>query len=147
MNMKKLLFVLASAVLLASCATTMSTIISYTDYSKYDKEGFFVSPTPYYNDYTPCGEVYISVPAYQVVEDKDVKIDSKGYNQYGNYVIGSPVTTKSNLYTRGDLVDLAVEQAKKNGADALVNFKVGAIYSEQGSIIRYEIFGFCIKRK
>ena len=145
MNMKKLLFVLASVLLLTSCGT-VGPIVSYLDYSKYAQEDFFITPTPYYGDYTPCGEIFIVMPAHQVVEDTDMKIDSRGYNQYGNYVAGGAV--RYQKYTKEELIEQAVKSAKEKGADALVNFKCMVVISEKyNTVIRYEISGFCIKRK
>ena len=49
--------------------------------------------------------------------------------------------------TRQELADIAVEEAKKTGADALVNFKIQKIPVPNSSEHFFSLTGFCIKRK
>lgn len=156
MNMKKLLFVLASAVLLASCGSVSQieerdrgVYVMFQDFRPFEEQGFLLTPNMFSGEYSSCGLLEIHVfPA------KKVDKTSGGTNKYGNYVIGSS-TVKTEEISSEELISIAVEKAKSLGADAICNFKCGAKYStytdSQGyrheDFSHYEISGFCIKRK
>lgn len=154
MNMKKLLFVLASAVLLVSCGTVAQDTkrivdIGFLDFRPYTEQGFLLTPNMYTGEYTACGLLEVNVfPAKKAH-------NSPGHtNEYGNYVIGSSTVTVEEISSQ-ELISLAVDTAKELGADAICNFKCVSHYNNyfDGSghsrqeFSHYEISGFCIKRK
>lgn len=159
--MKKFIIAFCSALALASCSMPSKIDVTYVDYNKYYQEGFLITPGQYYQEYEPCGEIFISVtPGYtQQTTVQTTTINNNGYNRYGNYVIGGKkqetvqqttlVTQKGDkeIRTIDDVVEIAVKEAKERGANALSNFKCDIVYNPNlNTIIRYEISGFCIKR-
>lgn len=146
--MRKLIIAFACICFATSCGVTIVphdriVLTSFADYTKYTEEGFLISPTNYTADFESIGELHIEVKPALIVR-----------RQAPTYEDG----LKKTIYTYeeiefSELVDMAVNQAKEKGADAIVNFSINSvdnsIHSDNGVIYgrTYFIKGFCIKRK
>lgn len=107
---------------------------SLLDFRGYAESGFLVSPYAYTTDYEAIGELEVYVlPANIKTADPKSDFNIKIYTQED--------------ITRQELADIAVEEAKKTGADALVNFKIQKIPVPNSSEHFFSLTGFCIKRK
>lgn len=139
--MKKILF-FAAILTLTACGgpklTTRVVSSSLLDYREYAEQGFLVSPYEYTSGYEAIGELEVYVLPANV--KKEVKSQYSGGGTY--------ITIAQEDITNQELADIAVEEAKKTGADALVNFKIEQTpVSLSGNDVFYTISGFCIKRK
>lgn len=144
--MKKFLLLLASISILTGCSvmkTTEREVYTYfADYSKYAEVGFLISPDAYSGEFESLGEIEISItPAI------------KEYGSDGNYgPRGKYLDYEVILYD--EAVDIAVAKAIEKGANALVNFSITATeiassdsWGQYAKGVKYNIKGFCIKRK
>lgn len=146
-----ILLLIAMALIIHSCspkAMPRTVITSFADYSKYSNEGFLVSPNPYPDKFISVGEIFIIV----VPGDK-VKQESKYFDSQTNTYNVITKVYKENI-SLNELTDLAVQQTKAKGANALVNFKIQIINNQTYSNLykryipvfsHYEISGFAIK--
>lgn len=139
--MKKNIVTFIAAIALAGCGAPQviqqneeRVVVHFLDFEKYEKEGFFVSTTPYMMEYQNIGEVTIVITP-----------------QKGNFKVPSElnpnwytIETKFETINYEEVLDIAVKEAKAKGADALVNLRVEHTYSDRE---RYKITGLCIKRK
>lgn len=126
--------------------------VFYSDYSKYAKEGFMITPDMYTGKYEACGEISIDVFPGELLKEEVDKRDEKE-------AIYSPSTNKyivKENISNDELIKMAVDKAKEVGANALVNFKCLEIYSTYydtrlREVVKlfsnYEISGFAIKRQ
>lgn len=142
--MKRLLLAIAVAVLAASCSTMNPTkrvvLTSFSDYRPYAEAGFLISPSSYTYAFESVGEIDIFITPAKVVVDKP--------SMYNGAVM-KVLDYEEIEYA--EMVEMAVNQAKEKGADALVNFSIskGRTEAQPGipSQPYYHIKGFCIKRK
>lgn len=136
--MKKLIIIATAISILTSCVgpklTSRVVTSSLLDFRGYAESGFLVSPYAYTTDYEAIGELEVYVlPANIKTADPKSDFNIKIYTQED--------------ITRQELADIAVEEAKKTGADALVNFKIQKIPVPNSSEHFFSLTGFCIKRK
>lgn len=149
--MKRIILLLTSAFILASCAVTRGRFVStyFLDFRPYSEAGFFISPNPYPGDFVSIGELSITVEPAILPSSKVPASDKK----FEDGIYGAPPS--SGAYTEtipaSELLDMAVAQALKVGANGLANFKCQAIYSTEVSrygssktLSHYEISGLCI---
>ena len=147
--MKKLVFILLISIFLPSCAKKLypverKAVTAVIDFRKYNAEGFFISSTPYVGLYDPLGKINIAVfPAKKV---KPASVLSMYTDVYEKEVI-----------SYNELLEILVNEAKKLGADGLVNMSIdeenykyisdtknGTIKTE---FLYYSLNGLAIKRK
>lgn len=139
--MKKALVILASLMLITSCATIKPAqrivTTGFIDYQEFSKEEFMLSPDPYIGEFEPIGELKINiVPALK-----------------SSQVWGQSAKITRELVTYQEMAQIAVSKAKGIGADALVNFeiKIEPRYptrkDKNWCNIQYFVSGFCIDRK
>ena len=139
--MKRLLFIIAVVMTVASCSTLKSARKVVTNhtvlYTTYNDEGFLITPYEYTHEYNSVGDLMITV----------VPAIKRTYIADGRYgMLPEPVSYQ-------ELTRMAVEQAKKMGADALVDFKITRVDRMPTKDDRnkcwyeYVITGFCIQRK
>lgn len=150
--MKKLLLILASAVMLASCGVVpqiedreRKVYTMFQDFRPFEEQGFLITPNTYTGDYSACGLLAIYVtPAREVTNNR-----TPGQtNKYGNYEAGySTVTVDVEEISSQEIISIAVEKAKELGADAISNFSYSVEYGAEDNIVLYKVSGFCIKRK
>lgn len=136
--MKKILLLTITAIMLTSCGgpklTSRVVTSSLLDFRIYAEQGFLVSPYAYTSDYEAIGELDVYVfPANIKTADPQSDFNIKIYTQED--------------ISRQELADIAVEEAKKTGADALVNFKILKLPVPNSSEHFFSLTGFCIKRK
>ncbi|MBR7005153.1 MAG: hypothetical protein IKI00_09350 [Bacteroidales bacterium] len=158
--MKKIAFMVVCAIALSSCGTINLTerlvLPAYVDFDTYLSEGFYLNPNPYNGECEILGELEIIVqPA---IRELYVKYGyEKGDDGKKHYVeeIVSPGTrgaVKKNAeedITRAELIEIAVAEAKKKGANGFVDYHI-TVQSKavsQGNMHNtYSISGLCIKK-
>jgi hypothetical protein len=151
--MKKILILLFTSFIAFSCSLKLmprEVRTAFFDYRHYANEGFFISPDPYTGEFTPCGELLISiVPG-------DVKVSGKQVYDPASQMYSTFDDVRKEDISSKELLDIAVKKAKEVGADGLVNFKclvVNSSYYNPGLkqvitfLSHYEISGYAIKRK
>lgn len=138
--MKKIIVMFVAIMALVGCAAPQviqqseeRVVVHFMDFEKYEKEGFFISSTPYMMEYRNIGEITIVITP-----------------QTGNFKVPSElnpnwytIETKFETIDYGEVLDIAVNEAKAKGADALVNLRIEHSYTDRE---RYKITGLCIKR-
>ncbi len=138
--MKNTLLILLVALLAGGCSPKIPLpkeriVDTYVfDLRKYTQEGFFICSTPYAGTFDPVAELTIQVvPAVNYEKTK---------------YIGDPYIKITEIITADELLKTIVGEAKKLGADALVNLSIKPVY-EPGTkdVNHYELSGFAIKRK
>ena len=153
--MKKLLLVIPIFLTLLTCCGTTSNLIPserksyvfFLDFREYTEQGFLISPDYYQGKFKACGELSIIIhPA-----EKITKFGGKT-NIYGVYEPATNALTREQISGK-ELLNLAVVEAKKIGANAIVNFKCNEVSNSYFSaqlgkniteFSHYEISGFCI---
>lgn len=152
--MKKVLFIVLLSNLLISCSIgtplaerKIDTV--FYDYRPFAKQGFLITPNPYTQSFTPIGEIFIKIIPADIPVKGEVKYDivTNGY-------VTNITTTKEEIYAE-DLLNIIVEEAKKQGADALANFTVNKVSESYYNptykrvityFAYYQLSGFAIKR-
>ena len=133
--MKKLVFVVALMAALVSCAPkelARKTNLYVSDVSKYEKDGFLISPFDYSGQYYSVAFLEVVIlPGQKYVETKNYY--NNDINDY-KVLLVEPVTYDM-------LLDTLVNKAKILGADALI----GTTFNYD--IYGYKASGFAIKRK
>ncbi|TZF84057.1 heavy metal-binding domain-containing protein [Pedobacter sp. BS3] len=146
--MKNLIYTSILLLLLSSCTVKqMASSIITVDYRPYSQSGFFITESNSVNfEYTPLSNVqsYIST-GYE--KEKGDEIPKKEIdNVYGNRYEGK---IKVISATAQKAVDLLVDNAKSQGANAIINLKITPIYSTSSGfsfIQGYSASGMAIKR-
>lgn len=112
-----------------SCSTSRQLAqrqvnVFYSDYSKYAKEGFMITPDMYTGNYEACGELSIEVyPGESLQKETNTGDRESVYEQSTfQYVVKEKVSGE-------ELLKMAVDKAKEVGANALVNFKCVVVNS------------------
>lgn len=163
--MKNLIILSLSSFLCFGCSTklipTERKVYTYVfDFRDYNKEGFFISTTPYIGLYDPLGEINIHVyPAKEVVEKGGVFTEIEIGVLFGKpqkQDVYEPKTEKliTEIISTDELLRIIVDEAKKLGADGLVNASIkdeSYSYFVDGNIrtefLYYKLSGLAIKRK
>lgn len=156
--MKKLLSIITILCFLSSCSVVdyligpKETIIDtyFYDFRKHAKEGFFISPDPYIGDFDPVGIIKINIFPGKI----EVQGEPNGKVVYGQPK-GEPYTYYvTEEFEPSELLDIIVEKAKEQDADAIVNFEAYSRYKTievadhwYNVFDHYELSGFAIKRK
>jgi hypothetical protein len=139
--MKRILTVLATAILVVSCGVQghqRIVSIGFVDYRPYTSAGIFLSPNPCNQEFEPIGELYIEViPALKRAEN-----DSKGFYTDDIYSVKTMVPENIDA---SELLEIAVKKAGEMGANGISNLEIKVIRNAANQIDRYEISGFCIK--
>lgn len=139
--MKKIIILLITALMISSCGAQKllerSVTVGFADYRIYADAGFFISPNAYALDYTPIGELYI-----EVIPGQEYRETRPDYFGSTSYFIGQ----EDIAYQ--DLIEMAVKEALDRDADGISNFKITkTTISQESGLYKYDISGFCIKRK
>lgn len=151
--MKRIIVIIAIAVMAASCSITRDRQVftSFIDYRPYTEKGFFISPNPYTGEFASIGELSIIVtPGINTVSKVSVKSD-KDFSD-GVYSRGSSSSSFVEDIPASELVEMAVKEAQKVGANGIANFKCLTVYNtvvsksgvSRGGVSHYEISGLCI---
>ena len=142
MKNKIVLLLTIISVILTSCSVGRETAaVSYfLDYRPYSEQGFFISQNPYPGEYTPIGEMKVVI--YPTIEKGKEIIGEDGI--YGDNVYRTVLQYES--FSDDRLLQIAVQEARKKGANGLCNLKWQLIYSEN-TLVRYEISCLCISIK
>ncbi len=125
--MKKLFLISVIILLASSCGMlerSRSIMTGFADFRPYTTAGIFISPDPYSgNDYTAIGEFSASIlPAW---------------------TIGSNRSIQAERISPAELLDITVSEAKKRGANGIVDYKTTINYKD-GAINSYDISAFFI---
>ena len=106
--MRKITLLLVTLMVMASCSITdRTTIAFFADYRPFADKGCLISPNAYTYDFDGLGELEITVIA--------AKNTKKRYEQIN----------------RSELVELAVKEATKRGADGIVNFLITKVSARE----------------
>ena len=113
-----------------SASRARAVLVGFADFRPYTTEGFFVSPDPYPGkDFTPIGELSLEVrPAWNYSQNGSLSAETIG---------------------AAELLNTAVQEARKRGANGLVDYRVAKRYvtSSKGltSLVdAYEVTGLLI---
>jgi len=140
--MKRVVIILAVAAVLSGCVTLIPTerrvYTHLLDFRQYAGEGFIISPNPFNGTFVPIGVITIDIyPATRIAE-----------LEWGTKVV------VPELISLSDALDIAVSEARKLGANALVDYSWFSTEQDavgpNGKIIKeryYTFSGFAIKRK
>lgn len=139
--MKRIVILIAAAILTLSCGVAQRqriTYVGFIDYRPYTSAGIFLSPNPCNQEFEPIGELYIEViPALKRAEN-----DSKGL--YNDDIYSVKTMVPENI-DASELLEIAVKKAGEMGANGISNLKMTVIRNAANQIEKYEIRGFCIK--
>lgn len=154
--MKRFLYLIAAALMFASCAsmkpTNRITTTYLADYRPYSSADFFLSPDPYTGDFEPIGEIRVEIqPAL-------VRPTSTAAPKYYDGLYLQPTGLVEEQIPMSDLLEAAVKEALDLGANGIASLKIttqeSAVYTSRGKIMstgkavtKYVITGFCIIRK
>ena len=152
--MKKLIFLTVLSIMLCSCGIiTRDRIVTplFLDFRPYSSSDFFLSPNPYNGDFEPVGELNI------VVDPAVLRYDPSSANKYPDNIYAAKPTVVQENIPASELLEIAVGEALKMGANGISNLKIEVskeVYGyTKGSINkaidvdRYHITGFCIIRR
>ena len=154
--MKRFILLALLCIIACSCGVvtrTRSVTSLFLDYRPYTSADFFLSPNAYTGDFEPVGELNIIVdPA--VVEIRYSSANKFSDNIYSN-APRTPVTQE--LIPESELLEIAVGEAIKKGANGISNLKIEVSTEFYGytkgsvkkviDVYKYHITGFCIIRK
>lgn len=139
--MKNILLLL-SIVLLSSCTRNYYIENVSLDYSKYTKQGFFIteSPTVQFN-YEPIASLYTFVYSGK---DKKWSKENSMKNQGTDYFSLENNNIRKAKYSDG--IEAIYQEAMKKGADGIINITYDVVYNK--GIVDYVcVKGMAIKRK
>ncbi|MDE6229436.1 MAG: hypothetical protein K2M40_06585 [Muribaculaceae bacterium] len=136
--MKKSFIIAAiAAALLTSCAPKVQYVASssYINYQTYAEQGVFITESNSVNfEYTPLGSVSAVVfPGY-------VKAIRPSQYRYVDFNGNPQLTEEYNKWQSADVTDaiaLAVEKAKQQGGNGIINFQVRPTSESDGKTVRH----------
>lgn len=148
--MKKIIFLL-SILLISGCAMQRQRLVStfFLDYRPYTEHGFFISPDPFTGKFIPVGDLFITVIPGTKPKKAQEKVAIDYERAYFDDIYAAP--TPSQVFTKEtispeELLEIAVSEAKRVGANGISNFKCECIRDIKTSTVEnYCISGFCIK--
>lgn len=152
--MKRIIILAVFSIMLCSCGiTTRNRIVTslFLDFRPYTSADFFLSPNSYTGEFDPIGELNIQV------EPAVVRYDPNTIAKFTDGIYAAKFTVAQEYISESDLLEIAVQEALKMGANGISNLKIGITkdyYGYTKGAIRkaievdvYHITGFCIKRK
>jgi len=145
--MKKLvLYIVVTSTLvvsISSCSPRLSptervVISTVLDFRKYNAEGFFISSTPYMGLYDPLGQIRIGI-----IPAKTVKVTTIDpvRNRYSSATTTTTYEYENEEIVTDELLAIIVSEAKKLGADGVVNVTISRSESY------HYLTGLAIKRR
>ncbi len=149
--MRKIIFLL-SILLISGCAVQRQRLIStfFLDYRPYTEQGFFISPDPFMGKFMPVGDLSVTVIPGTKPKKSQEKIAIDYERAYFDDIYGAP-PTPAQVFTKEtispeELLEIAVSEARKVGANGISNFKCECIRNIKTNMVEsYYITGFCIK--
>ncbi len=139
--MKKIIPLIATLLLCSCSVMTHQRYVAtmFLDFQPYTEAGFFISPNPYTGQFSPLGEISISIQPALQRKAKQVK----GYND-GLYSNNSAPVVQEEISAE-ELLEMAVKEAKARGANGISNFKCSKVFDmDPIEKYHYEISGFAI---
>ena len=122
--MRRIIAFLACAGVLSGCASldrARSVVEGFADYRPYTTDGMFISPDPYNGtDYTSIGEYRaVVLPAMTMGENRTYRVET---------------------INSAELLKMTVEEARRKGANGVVDYKVMTTYSPATKAVEsYEV--------
>jgi len=142
--MKKLIPILLTTIL-TSCSKYTIISESYSiDYSKYYKEGFFVSESNTLSkEYEPVASViYVCRAGYEVSSPAVYTTTKNGQS----YITRAAKYGKYKVVTAQEAIDAFVAKAKELGANGVINFQLTVLPpSTEKSDFGFSVTGMAIK--
>jgi len=116
----------------------------FLDFRPYTDAGFFISPNPYTGEFSPIGE--ISMTIQPALRPKAKLIKSAGAYIDGLYSQKNTSNVEQEEISASELLEMAVKEAKALGANGVSNFKC-LLVTDVDPVERYhyEISGFAIR--
>jgi len=142
--MKKLLLILFAACL-ASCST-YGPVVNFVDYSTYNEQGVFLTESNSVSfEYEPVGSVNVLLYSGYAKQDpaKQTSLKQQGVDPRA-MVVGSPSVYRSA--TAQEALKIAVDQAQKNGANAIINLSYEFIPSGKNSPAGWFVSGMAVRK-
>ena len=145
--MKRLIPLAVAVIVACSCSALthqryMSTL--FLDFRPYTESGFFISPDAYTGQFSPLGEISISIRPS--VQKPAKQIRGAGNYQDGLYAMSNGVPVIVEEIPAEELLEIAVNEAKARGANGIANFKCARVPdADPTEKYHYEISGFAIK--
>jgi len=125
--MKRFIFFLVLVLFASGCGTmtrTRSVVVGFADYRPFTTAGMVVSPDPYTGaDYTAIGEFHLEIRPAWVADGANLKAETM---------------------TPSDILEIVVAEARKRGANGIVDYRVTPHYSSSGLIDVYEVYALLI---
>jgi len=147
--MKKVCFLLLAFIALSCSPKLAGRFVTtiFFDYSKANEKNVFLSPDFYHEKYRPIGDLTIIIKPAVVKTENTQPYYNDIKEKYDNIQIR---TVSEEFLSTGDLTNIIVDEVKKRGGDAYVNFRMNAdSYFDpllNSTISKYIITGFVIKR-
>jgi len=146
---------LSIVVLLSSCSTLYRESTYVLDFTKYSKEGFFISPISDGVKYEPISNLTMEFEPGNLKGHVRSELERKNKNKSDdlfNVVVYNETGgngSKSYFHpTMEYMLDKFVEEAKSQGATGILNFKaIKHIDLRKGTLLYYDLSGFAVKIK
>jgi len=122
--MRRAFFFVLSAAIVSGCATldrARTVVEGFADYRPYTTAGLFISPDPYNGtNYTSIGEYRaVVLPAMMMGENRTYKVET---------------------INAAELLQMTVAEARKKGANGIVDYRVTTTYSPATKAVEsYEV--------
>lgn len=107
--------------LVAGCSTPVHVAVGYLDYTPYTQAGFYITSGHCPDGWAPVGELEIVVP--YGAQEFAVKSEKRP-GSFNDGVYGGPGMSGWKEPTPADLLDFAVSEAAKKGAEGLAGLKI-----------------------
>jgi lipoprotein len=145
--MKKII-VLLSILLISGCAMQRQRLVStfFLDYRPYTEHGFFISPDPFNGKFIPVGDLAITVIPGTEPKKTQEKMSIDYERAYFDDIYATPSIPAKEIISPEELLEIAVSEAQKVGANGISNFKCECIRNIKTNMVEsYYITGFCIR--
>lgn len=131
---------------LASCAI-YAPLVSFVDYSTYNKEGIFLTESNSVSfSYEPVGSINVLLYSGYTVEKKTEVTGVKKEKGDDVYFTSNPRALKFKGSTILEALKLAVDQAKNKGANAIINIRYEYVPSFKNTPDGWLISGMAVKK-
>lgn len=156
--MKKVLLI-AVILFLCGCSVPFQKSVSITDFRKYTEAGFIISPATSGFTYQPIGVISVKIiEGKQERQEKSQKVSSMylgkngeilsmaGYIEaYGKVAFDTEYGNNSGAAIYTGILDEMVKEAKKLGANGILNFSATRTYDATRHAYVIYASGFAVK--
>lgn len=142
------IFLFISAVILLTSCVSLSPIVNFIDYSAYNDDGIFLTESNSVNfTYEPVGSVQVLLySSYRQKEPVSKELAKERKMEDAIYGSSSTNLTVYQGATASDALNLAVNQAKKKGANAIINLKCDYFPAAKNAPSGWVVSGMAIRK-